>query len=179
MVESTALVALPPMSLGEILARMQALDDGLVALDLDECRVLAERAEIKVDAYRGVLDQIEARSEAIGRAIKELQAAKKSLDTKANGLLQLLTFHMQSKGFEKLPGQAYEVTLRKSESVEIDEAFDRPDSSLYRTYSDFIRRTYEWDKKALNDGIKSGVFKHPNIRIKASYKAQFKVRKDI
>lgn len=130
----------------------------------------------KVDSVKWKIDQWEAEAKALQENwIEPLVARQKALKTKADKLREYCAFVLKRDELEMLPGNAFALKLRKSESVEVDLEPTAQDALRY----DFVRTKikYEWDKKALAAKLKAKE-ELPFCRLKTSFSAQFQVKKD-
>lgn len=130
----------------------------------------------KVDSVKWKIDQWEAEAKALQENwIEPLVARQKALKTKADKLREYCAFVLKRDELEILPGNAFALKLRKSESVEVDLEPTAQDALRY----DFVRTKikYEWDKKALAAKLKAKE-ELPFCRLKTSFSAQFQVKKD-
>ena len=130
----------------------------------------------KVDSVKWKIDQWEAEAKTLEENwIAPLVARQKALKTKAEKLREYCAFVLKRDDLEILPGNAFALKLRKSESVEVDVEPTAQDALKY----DFVRTkiSYAWDKKALAAKLKAKE-ELPFCRIKTNFSAQFQVKKD-
>lgn len=143
----------PKMSLAEILGLMQAADEGMVLLSLEEMGELADKLEDKVDGYKEYIDKCEAEVERLDKRVKMFAKTKSAIAKKVENLHKLLAFHMAKNSFKFMRGHDWKVVLTHSNSVEVK---PDPTPDLYLEYPNFIRMKYEWNKVALSAALKAG-----------------------
>jgi len=140
----------------KLVTAMKAVDDGLINATDDDLREIATALFDKVDDYHYTITAFEDRAKRLGDEIKERQAKKKSLENRQARLEQLMTHYMLEKDFQTIPGNEYQVDLKRRKSIAWAENMSSPTPELYRKYPAFIRRKYEWNKTELTKAIKQG-----------------------
>jgi hypothetical protein len=156
----------------------RALIEADEVMDPDEFdpALLVGELKDKVDSVKWKIDQWEAEAKALQENwIEPLLARQKALKTKADKLREYCAFVLKRDELEVLPGNAFALKLRKSESVEVDLEPTAQDALRY----DFVRTkiTYAWDKKALAAKLKAKE-ELPFCRLRTNFSAQFQVKKD-
>lgn len=149
------------VSMAELLGTLNKLDDGLIDLDIDGMKELAESTKIKVDGYKEILDAYEDRIARLKKDSEELAKAKKTLENKCKSLRLLLLFNMKSNKFTKLSGIKYNATLITKKDIKIT-VCHMPTSKDFLNSSEFVKRDYSWNKKALKEELK----KNPESKYK-------------
>ena len=143
----------PKMTLPEILGLMQAADEGMRNLSMDEMELLAGKLEDKVDAYKTYIEGCEKEAERLSARIKDFQAARRGIENRGDNLKKLLAFHMKAQGFPFLRGRDYKAVLGSSKSVHV-KAEALP--ALFLQWGHYMRISYEWDKPKIAAAIKAG-----------------------
>ena len=104
----------------------QAYTD-ILELDLEEQDLesvlgsLQDSIKEKAENIAKVINQIEAEGVAFDNEIKRLQAKKTASYTKVSKLKEYLSEGLQSMNIDKLQGELFKFSFRKSESVVIDD----------------------------------------------------------
>lgn len=157
-----------PNSLDSLLGLLNAADDGLLEIELDEHLALIEQGKIKVDSYKYLIDKLESQADMMKKYKDDYAAQEKSLRNKRKRLLDHLLFSMHKNGFDKFPGNQFEVGIRKARpSVEMKlEA----SAIMKAKYPDLVRTEYSWDKNKITEKLK---LDDPDVRNLASFKESF------
>lgn len=167
-------------TLGVLLERLQEADDGLLNLNEDQAKALVADLAEKVDAYKYVDEKFESEIARLASRIADFQEHKKALESNRKRLRELMLFHMESKGFEKLPGNAYSVSKVMRRDIEL--TLGDPTPELYRKFPDLIKRSYAWNNSAVKAAIKANPddieIQSFGREIKTSF-IKFSVRKDL
>ncbi len=150
---SSPLEIKPKMTMSEILLLMQAADEGMAALSIEEMEDLADRLEDKVDGYQHYIDKCEWEAKRLDMRIKDFTATKKTLLNRGSNLKKLLAIHMQKHSFKFLRGNDHKASLTVSKKVKVT---PKATSALYLEYSDFMTLSYKWDKKKIGAALKKG-----------------------
>lgn len=172
--------AKPKLTLATLLTTLQAGDESLSSLTIEESEQLVSDLKDKVDSYRYIDQKFDLEIERLTTNITEMQAVKASMVANKARLRELMAFHMQNNGFSKLPGTLYQVSLIKKKDVKLA-VLPEPGPDMYRTYPGLVKRTYEWDNKVLKDCIKKdevGTFKDFGAIIEKVH-VQFSVKKEL
>ena len=141
------------MSLPNILSLMTQVDEGMINASVEDMTALMEKAELKVDSYKYIIDKFESESERLANKIKDFQASKKVIDSKVERIKSLLVFSMQKNSFTKFNGEEYKVRLQASKSV----AVKREPAAMDMVESpEFVRVKYEWVKPEIKKALDSG-----------------------
>lgn len=138
--------------------------DPQACLTSEELGLLTEQLPTKVDGYAQWLDKLadeEKRARDYAQKFSELARQRKA---QIERHLRHIKRVMEKHGFEKMPGDAFQFSIRKSSSV----ATTRPptaDDSL-SDFGPFVRTTitHKWDLVALMNSLKAGqTFDFANI----------------
>jgi hypothetical protein len=165
----------PKMTLPQILELMQAADEGLKHLSLEDMELLAGKLEDKVDAYEDYIRKCKTRADELADKIKAFQLAKKTLDGRVENLKRLLAVHMRKHSFKFLRGVDWKAVLGSSKSVKPKA---EAQASLYVKYADFMRISYEWDKTKLSTALKAGDALAAEVaELEENFNAKFVVNK--
>ncbi len=172
---SAPLAIQPKMSLPEILLLMQAADEGMAMLSIEEMGELADKLEDKVDGYEFYIDKCEWEVARLDMRIKAFTDAKRTINNRILNLKKLLAIHMQKHSFKFLRGVDSKAVLTTSKRVKVT---PKATSDLYLVYSEFMKLSYKWDKKKLGAALKKGSELAAKIaEIKKTYGCKFTVNK--
>lgn len=155
----------PKMTLGQLLDLMNRIDDGIESQEID--LNLAHLVEVKVDAYKGVMDRMDA-------ALEILQARVKRLKSNREAIENLMARHMVQNQFERLPGVDCDAVIRWSERCI---PLRDPTEADYVANSDMVRVKFEWSLSAIKDALKAGK-KIDFAELIKKANLQFKVKKE-
>ena len=130
---------------------------------LDE---LGQQEADKVDGFGQFLRLQTARADAMKEEAKRLSAAAKCIENRLERLKLYYVGVLRVSGLQRVSGNVYTLSTRKSERVEVPE-------NVSGLGEDFVRMkvTIEPDKKAIADALKSGQ-DVPGCRIVESYSLQ-------
>ena len=166
------------MSLPQILNLMTQVDEGLINASLDDMKWLMNQAELKVDAYKHVKDQLEEVESRLDKKVKEFTKAKKVVAKQLKRLSELMTHSLQKNGFTKFKGEEYRVSLVCNSRTTITKR--EPTAMDVVNHPQYVRTSYEWDKNALAKGLKDGCeFAASVAEIKEKMNPKFDVNKGI
>ena len=145
----------PKVRLFDLLAQMEDVVEGLLQMTVDELDDLKEATKEKVDGYKTILDTYDVYISRYKKEIDDLASIKKSLETKQKNLREWIALQMDQFKYERLPGEKYKVSLRKTKSYQLKQEHAECGPVHYAQYQDFIKRTYAWEKKKILDDIKA------------------------
>lgn len=134
---------------------------------LDE---LADQEAAKVDSFAQFFRLETARAEAMKEESKRLAARAKTVSNRLDYLRGLYAGIMLEHGLKKVKGSAYEITLAKSERVEVPVYTDGLPPEFVRVR---VEETREPDKIAIKAAIKEGR-EVPGCTLKTIYRVQVK-----
>jgi hypothetical protein len=166
-------------TLSYLLYLLQQSEQGLMEFDEDAQRALVEDLKDKVDSYKYIDSKFDAEIERLGNQIQDLIEAKRSMVRNKEKLRELMAWHMNEKGYDRLPGQEYQVTLVKKKDVVLK--LPEANAQVFMLYgADFVKRTYAWDNTAIKKAIKAGDEKFQGFgeEVETSH-VQFRVRKQL
>lgn len=144
-----------PNTFHQLLMALQSADDAIESVDLDKQIDLLEGAKIKVDNYKYLIDKLELQSEYLLAREQEFAAAKTSVKKNVARLKEHLIFALQANQFEKFTGHEYVVRQAKA-APSLDIKASEPTLSHAIKYPDYVRTSYNWDKKSLLEALKLG-----------------------
>lgn len=155
-------------SLLDILAKFQECEDQEIPLPSETRESLQE----KIDDYHAVLTNVEALKARAQDEIDRLDARVDALDSKIDAIKRHLVYSMETFGWEKISGKNVNVSLRKSESIEINNGVDFADPR----FSAFVRKkvAMSWDKLEIKKAMKEGEDLNELARVKVSKNVNFK-----
>lgn len=163
-------------TLSELSAALVALDEEMDAEAFDPAQIVGDIKD-KVDGIKWKIDQWKAQVNAIQENwIDPLTNRKKTLQKKIDKLEEYCAFVLRRDQIEMLPGNAFSLKLRQSDSVEVD-VDPTPVQAL--ELNDLVRTkiSYAWDKKKLAEKLKAN--EQLNFcRLVKNYSVNFVVRKD-
>jgi len=141
-------------SLQSLLTTLSANDAGLLEMTPEQQESIVLALSTKVDSLHYIDEKFESEVVRVSKRIEELQTAKRVLENNKKRLRELVVFHMKQNGFERLPGENYQVALIKRKSIEysID---DKPSDEMIFDRPEFIRTSYAWNKDAISAAIKA------------------------
>lgn len=144
----------PRPTLRQLLAQLQALDDDMIQLSLEDQTELIEAGRVKVDNYKYIIDKLDAQAAYLKAREDEYAQARRVVENNLRRIRDNLVRSMQTFGFDQFAGQTFTVRLAKAPpSVEVSGDCD---AAMKIRWPDYVRVKYEWDKTALRDALKSG-----------------------
>lgn len=142
-----------PKTIGEILQYLDGIDQGIINPTPEEQAELGALLVAKVDATAEFLSELEFQAERLRVAAAKLAEGKRAILAKVERLHSYMAFHMQTHGFNQLPGEVWRAKLNTSEVVE---PLVEPTAEIAIHAPEFVRIKYEWDKTRLKNAIKRG-----------------------
>jgi hypothetical protein len=125
-------------------------------VDLGLIQEVIKALPTKVDGCAQYLDSLDdeiARAKDYAKKFSELA---KQIEARKERFEGYLKHSIESNGFEKLTGDAFQMTIKKNPpSVITKREADAADSLNYPNLVT-TKMTFAWDKKALKEGIESG-----------------------
>ena len=119
--------------------------------DLEAMLVInQEKMEVKVNNYSKVIANIQSDSDAIDQEIKRLKAMKESKDRAITRLKDAVREAMLVSAIDKIESPLFKLSLRRSESVEVDIVEALPSQFIN------IKNVVTADKVAIKEAIKRG-----------------------
>jgi esterase/lipase len=109
-----------------------------------------EKMEVKVNNYAKVIANIQSDSDAIDQEIKRLKAMKDSKDRAITRLKDAVREAMLVSAIDKIESPLFKLSLRRSESVEVDIVEALPSQFVN------IKNVVTADKVAIKEAIKRG-----------------------
>lgn len=109
-----------------------------------------EKMEVKVNNYAKVIANIQSDSDAIDQEIKRLKAMKDSKDRAITRLKDAVREAMLVSAIDKIESPLFKLSLRRSESVEVDIVEALPSEFIN------IKNVVTADKVAIKEAIKRG-----------------------
>ena len=109
-----------------------------------------EKMEVKVNNYAKVIANIQSDSDAIDQEIKRLKAMKESKDRAITRLKDAVREAMLVSAIDKIKSPLFKLSLRRSESVEVDIVEALPSQFVN------IKNVVTADKVAIKEAIKRG-----------------------
>jgi esterase/lipase len=109
-----------------------------------------EKMEVKVNNYAKVIANIQSDSEAIDQEIKRLKAMKDSKERAITRLKDAVREAMLVSAIDKIESPLFKLSLRRSESVEVDIVEALPSQFVN------IKNVVTADKVAIKEAIKRG-----------------------
>ncbi len=164
-------------SLADLLAELQMTEDMPERYTQAELEKIKSLLLMKVDAWRMYLDELESRIARHKQYMGEHRDAMETLQRRLENSEGWLSRLMQDRGFEKLAGQEWQVSLRKSSKVETTM---QPGSLDYANIPEFVRRKelFEWDKIAIKGAIERDQFPYEFAKIVQNVSPKFKPKGD-
>lgn len=140
-------------SLYEALQKLQQLDDD-DELDLITHLEAIEATKDKVDAYKNVLDQLEAQSIFWREKVKEAQTQARRADKMIERIKERMIYCLNAFETNELVGNIHRVKLSYSKKVEL---LREPQADDLFVHENLLRHKFEWDKKEITQAIEQGV----------------------
>jgi len=140
-------------SLFEALQKLQQLDDD-DELDLIAHLEAIEATKDKVDAYKNVLDQLDAQALFWREKVKEAQTQARRADKMIERIKERMIYCLQSFETNELVGNVHRVKLSHSKKVEL---LREPQADDLFVHENLLRHKFEWDKKEITQAIEQGV----------------------
>jgi esterase/lipase len=109
-----------------------------------------EKMEVKVNNYAKVIANIQSDSDAIDQEIKRLKAMKDSKEKAITRLKDAVREAMLVSAIDKIESPLFKLSLRRSESVEVDIVEALPSQFVN------IKNVVTADKVAIKEAIKRG-----------------------
>jgi hypothetical protein len=125
-------------------------------VDLEILQAVIKALPTKVDGCAQYLDSLDDEITRAKDYSKKFSELAKQIEARKERFEGYLKRSIESNGFEKLTGDAFQMTIKKNPpSVITKKEVDAADSL---NYPNFVtsKVTFSWDKKALKDGIEAG-----------------------
>lgn len=162
-------------SLGSLLETLDLLDKQLVDMPMTEVEaVVKEQIPQKVDATFHFLDSLEIRIEQLRFKARAMYETARILENKHESVREYLGSKMVEHGFEKLPGNEYDMGVKTSPSVHVMPVEFTP--AFISQFGKYIRVKYEISKEAVKDALDAGETL-PFATIEKTHRAKFSVRR--
>jgi hypothetical protein len=143
-----------PMTLKEMVEVLDRSESEEV--DLGLIQEVIKALPTKVDGCAQYLDSLDDEITRAKDYSKKFSELAKQIEARKERFEGYLKHSIESNGFEKLTGDAFQMTIKKNPaSVITKRECDGPD---WLEYPQFVtsKVSYAWDKKALKEGIESG-----------------------
>jgi hypothetical protein len=164
----------PGMSTAEILSVAVAIDEGLITPSDDDHRMLAEQLRAKPDGIRYVVDELTDQAKRHRDYAREHSEAARTAEARVEKLKAYVSWAMRHFGFEKLTGEQWQISLTRSESVDIAVT---PDENTWRNAPEFVRAKFEWSLSAIKTSLKEGTFPFTFATITEKFSPRFTAAK--
>jgi glutamine cyclotransferase len=125
-------------------------------VDLGLIQEVIKALPTKVDGCAQYLDSLDDEITRAKDYSKKFSDLAKQIEARKERFEGYLKHSIESNGFEKLTGDAFQMTIKKNPaSVVVKREVDAIDSL---NYPGFVtsKVTFSWDKKALKEGIEAG-----------------------
>ena len=144
------------------------LEDGEFTPELEQALVITqEQLQEKAINYTYVIKNYEADSQAIDNEIKRLKAMKEAKDNAIDRMKEAVRNAMLASGIDKIESSLFKLSLRRSESVEVVNIDQLPESLVT------VKKTVSADKVKIKEAIKAGevvsgavIIENYNLQIK-------------
>lgn len=143
-------------TLQNLLSKLNAADDALIELsESEQSQMIADLAK-KIDSYVYVLDHFDGRIATLKATTEKLKLATSQLQNNRDRLQELMRFHMETQGFDKLTGDINQVTLVSRKDVELTLPEEINKLTVFE-YPEFVnmKEIWSWDKNKIKDAIKN------------------------
>ena len=144
------------------------LEEGELTPELEQALTITqEQLQEKSIQYAYAIRNLEIDSNAIDNEIKRLKAMKEAKDNTVDRLKEAVRNAMLASGIDKIESSLFKLSLRRSESVEVINIDQLPESLLT------VKKTVSVDKVKIKEFIKSGLTVEGAV-IKENYSLQIK-----
>jgi hypothetical protein len=127
------------------------LEDGEFTPELEQALAITqEQLQEKSLQYTYVIKNLEADSQAIDNEIKRLKAMKEAKDNAIDRMKEAVRNAMLASGIDKIESSLFKLSLRRSESVEVVNIDQLPESLTT------VKKTVSADKVKIKEAIKAG-----------------------
>jgi len=144
-------------ALSVILSKMQEFDDA-ISSDIDPEKLIGDLRG-KVDAINHVINEMESRAGYWKAQADRITTQRVAIENNIKRLKQYVLFQMQQSGFDSLPGNDWRIKRQRNKPTVETTREPTAHDVLLGGKNDLIRvipTTYQWDKNALAEAIKSG-----------------------
>lgn len=160
------------MTLNEILTTFDTIDDPDAApLTPVQLEALQNALLDKVDAIKFVLDSWTDIANRHNEYAKDHLEKKRAYEKRVDRLKEYVVYAMRRNDFEKIAGEEWKVSVRRSEVIETT---GDPTEAYAELYPDLVRHKIEWNKSEIKSLAKLG-HKFPFAEIRENYSPQFSV----
>lgn len=144
------------------------LEEGELTTELEQALTITQdQLQAKAIDYAYVIRNLESDSDAIDNEIKRLKAMKEAKDKAKDRMKEAVRNAMISAGIDKIESSLFKLSLRRSESVEVVNIDQLPESLIT------VKKTVSADKVKIKEFIKSGLTVEGAILIE-NYNLQIK-----
>jgi hypothetical protein len=141
-------------TLSEILQTLDQADHGLLQISPEKMPQILSVLLNKVDSIKYILDQLEIRAEYFRDAAKEFLDKAKAFDNRIDAMRAYFAETMIENNFEKIPGNLYQMSVQKRESLS-NMRDPGPRDFLELGKFGLVKQSYVWDKKAVAEFLKT------------------------
>lgn len=142
-----------PKTLADILAYLDAVDQGLIDPTPERQAEVAALLVAKIDNTAEVVDELEHQEKRLREAARKLSDGARQVASRIDRIKEYMAFHMQQKGFQKLPGECWLAALTTGLSVKPKTKV--PTMADVEKTPQYVRAKWEWDKTALKSGLEA------------------------
>ena len=162
-------------SLFEIALELTLVDSGAKELSPEDHARLGEVIRTKVDRCVAFIGDVESRIHRHKDYENEHKAARMHLEKSLEKFQDYVVYTMQEMGFDKLPGDEHQFSIRKSEETLVHRECSEADFNQLPEYVT-KKTTYSWNKTAIKEALKSGRFPSDFAGIKINNNLNWKVK---
>ncbi len=127
------------------------LEEGEFTPEIEQALAITqEQLQEKSLQYTYVIKNLEADSQAIDNEIKRLKAMKEAKDNAIDRMKEAVRNAMLAFGIDKIESSLFKLSLRRSESVEVVNIDQLPESLTT------VKKTVSADKVKIKEAIKAG-----------------------
>jgi len=130
--------------------------DPKTCLTESEQLLLKNQLLTKVDGCAEWLDKLDDEAKRAREYSRKFADHGRKKEAEAERFRSYILHAMEKNGFEKLPGEAFQVSIRTSTSVEVSRPATAEDALSDNDEVTRTEITYSWDKPALAKAMKSG-----------------------
>lgn len=141
-------------SLLEIVSQLQKIDQGIEEVTPEQHAAIGEIIRTKVDRCVGFIKEIEERIARHKTFEDEHKDARKNLEAHLARFQEYVVYTMKAGQFEKLPGEEFVFSTRRSEETYVSREPTAEDANQLPEFCK-TKVSYQWDKTAIKAALKA------------------------
>lgn len=146
-------------------------------LTSEELDIVVKQLPAKVDGCAQWVDKLTDDAKRAREYARKFTEAARQIEAQAERFLGYVKHAMEKNGFEKMPGDAFQVAVRQNPPSVVTTRSPNADDALSELER-FVKTkiTYDWDKTAIKEALKAGAT-FDFASMESSTRVQFSVRK--